>query len=141
MANTIKGKILQITQPVDVSKTGNPFYKCELILDASRYDGFTGEKRENYPSITFTSKNCEKLNGFRAGDMVEVSFILQGRPYQRDGVTKYITDVVGYSVAYLENRRSDSAPAQSPQSVQQPQAPQQPQEQRHQSAPWDNPPF
>lgn len=121
MANTIRGKILAITQPVNVSKTGNPFYKRELVLDASRTDDFTGEVRENFPMLTFTSKNCEKLDGFQVGEPVEVSFVLQGRAYQRDGQTRYITDAVGYKVERIGNQQKPAYAPQQP-GVQQPTA-------------------
>lgn len=103
MANTIIGRILSVSQAVNVSKTATPLMKRELVLDASRYDEFTGEKRENYPSITFVSKNCSKLDGLRTGELVEVSFVLQGRSYTKDGQTKYFTDIIGYKVEPKEN--------------------------------------
>ena len=135
MANTIRGKILAVTQPVNVSKTGNPFYKRELVLDASRYDEYTGEKRENFPSLTFASKNCEKLDGFQVGELVEVSFVLQGRAYQRDGQTKYITDAVGYKVERVGKQQQ---PAYEPQGVSQPayQQPAYPSQPPYQQAPF-----
>lgn len=121
MANTISGRILKIGQTVNVSKTGKEFLKRELVLDASRYDQFTGEKQENYVTLSFTQKRCEELNGFKQGDLVEVSFILNGRKFEKDGQTRYLTDVVGYKIERKDNRQSVSAPqpvAQAPQPVQ-----------------------
>lgn len=101
MANTIIGRIQSIGETVNVSKKENAFYKRELVLNASRYDPFTGEERKNIVSMSFAQRNCEKLNGFRPGDIVEVSFVLQGREYTpQGGATKLITDVVGYDIQY-----------------------------------------
>ena len=110
MANTLTGRVLSVGQTVKIpTKNGSDFVKRELILDASRYDEFTGEKKPNYPLFQFTQKRCEELDGLSVGDFVEVSFILSGRAYQKDGATRYITDVVGYKV----ERREKQAPVQA----------------------------
>ena len=125
--NTITGKIVTIGQTVNVSQK-NEFLKRELVLDCSRYDEFTGEKRENYVSMSFTQKRCEDLNGFQVGELVEVSFILNGRKYEKDGQTKYITDIIGYKV----ERKGQGAQQASPQAPSAPQA-------QSPSAPQDSP--
>lgn len=98
MANTIVGKVLSIGKKVNVSKT-NEFLKREIVLDCSRYDRYTGEKRENYAKFSFTQKNCEKLDGFKVGDLVEVSFVLNGRKWDKEGTVVYIMDIEGYDIA------------------------------------------
>ena len=112
MANTQIGKILAIGKAVNVSKRDVPFMKRELVLDASRYDEFTGEKRENYVTFQFTQKRCEELDRFNVGDLVEVSFILSGRSYDKEGQTKYITDIVGYKVELRGQQRPVDAAQQ-----------------------------
>lgn len=103
MANTIIGKILSIGEKVNVSKTGE-FFKRELILDISRYDKFTGEKKENYASISFKQKHCDDLNGFNVGDMVEVAFTFDGHKWEKDGTTVYFNDISGYSIKSRERQ-------------------------------------
>lgn len=98
MANTLIGKILILGQTVNVSKKDVPFLKREVVLDASRYDEYTGEKRENYVVFQFTQKRCEELDAFKVGELVEVSFVLSGRAYEKDGQTRYLTDIIGYKV-------------------------------------------
>ena len=130
MANTIIGRILKIGQTVNVSRD-KEFLKRELVLDCSRYDEYTGEKRENYVVMSFTQKRCEELNGYQPGELVEVSFVLNGRAYDKDGQRKYITDIVGYKVERKGGVRQEQA-AQAPQPVQAyapaPQVPQEPKE-------------
>lgn len=122
MANTIIGRILQIGQTVNVSKKEKEFLKRELVLDASRYDPYTLEKQENYVALSFTQKRCKELDAFKVGDLVEVSFILNGRAYEKEGVTKYITDIVGYKVERKEKHADvpsePAAPAPQPVSEQ-----------------------
>ena len=109
MANTITGKALVVGKTLNVSRE-KEFLKRELVLDASRYDEYTGEKRENYVVITFQQKRCEELDGIGVGDLIEVSFVLNGRSYQKDGQTKYITDIIGYKV----EKKKGAAPIQEP---------------------------
>ena len=47
MANQITGRIYKImpTQSIVSERTGNTFYKREIVLDASRFDQYTGEKK------------------------------------------------------------------------------------------------
>lgn len=126
MPNTITGRIFKVGQTVNVSRE-KEFLKRELVLDCSRYDEYTGEKRENYVTFSFTQKRCEELNGYMPGELVEVSFVLNGRKYEKDGQTRYITDIVGYKVERKESRQNISAPqAVAPASVA-PQVPPQPQ--------------
>ena len=115
--NTITGKIVTIGKTVNVSKK-NEFLKRDLVLDCSRYDEFTGKKRENYVSMSFTQKRCEDLNGYQVGELVEVSFILNGQKYEKDGQTRYITDIIGYKV----ERKGQGAPQAAPQEPSAPQA-------------------
>lgn len=98
MANSVIGKILSIGKAVNVSKTSE-FLKREIVLDCSRYDRYSGEKRENYVKLSFTQKNCEKLDAFKEGDMVEVSFAINGRKWDKDGTTVIIMDIEGYDIA------------------------------------------
>ena len=117
--NTITGKIVTIGKTVNVSKK-NEFLKRDLVLDCSRYDEFTGKKRENYVSMSFTQKRCEDLNGYQVGELVEVSFILNGQKYEKDGQTRYITDIIGYKV----ERKGKVATQEAPSAPQEPSAPQ-----------------
>lgn len=105
MANTIIGKVLMVGEAVNISKKSE-FYKRELVLDISRYDQFTGEKKENYVKFSFEGKHCEDLDFYKVGDLVEVSFVFNGRIWESDGIKKYIVDVVGYKI---ERREKQSA--------------------------------
>lgn len=129
MANQITGRVFSIgrTQSIQ-TKNGNPFTKREIVLDASKYDMYTGEKGfENYPMFEFTGEKCKDLDGYQVGQVVTISFDLQGGFYDdKDGIKKNITKVRGYKI---EARTSVQA---QPQQQVQPQAAPQPQ---YQAAP------
>lgn len=118
MPNTIRGKIFQIGDLQTIpTKSGNQFVKRELVLDASTFDTYTGEKRENYPSFNFLQRHVDDLNDFNVGDDVIVSFIISGRQYSKDGQTRYFNDVVGYKIEPVGNAAISQSPP-TPQPVQ-----------------------
>ena len=113
MANQLTGRIevLGATQQV-ASKSGSTFSRRELVLNCARYDQYTGEKiSENHPQFEFSGKACEKLDGLNVGDVIVVSFTLQGSWYEKDGVRKNFTRVVGYDV---EVKTRETSVSQSP---------------------------
>lgn len=102
MANTITGRVYSVgqTQAIPSKNGGQPFCKRELILDATRYDQYTGEKGfENYPMFEFSGDKCKDLDGLQVGAVVTVSFDLQGSFFDaKDGTKKNFTRVRGYKI-------------------------------------------
>lgn len=126
MALKMIGKVFSIgaTQSIPL-RNGNTFNKRELVLDATRYDGLTGEKgMENYPLFEFGGERCSELDNYKVGDIVEVSFDLQGSFYEKDGAKKNMTRVRGYKIEHFQTKRAQQ-PVQQPvqQAVQQPPMP------------------
>lgn len=113
MANQITGTILLIGQKEAIPYQDKVFYKRELVLDASRFDQFSGRKFENYPKFEFTGNNCDKLDQFPVGTLVTVSFTLSGRRKEENGQVSFFTNVTGYDIV-LYSRNGQ------PQTVQQP---------------------
>ena len=75
MANQIIGKVFQIGDTKEIkSKDGSKtYYRRELVLDATRFDGLTGQRGyDNFPSFEFSGDNCQMLNQFKPGDIVTV---------------------------------------------------------------------
>ena len=129
MANQIIGRVFYIGDTNSIkSKDGSKtYYKRELVLDATRFDGLTGQRGyDNYPSI-FSGDNCQLLNQLKIGDVVVVSFDLQGTKYEKDGQTRFFTSIRGYKV--------------EPKQVYQPAQPQPPVQQPYYPPQEDNTPF
>lgn len=122
MALKMIGKVFSIgaTQSIASKNGGQPFQKREIVLDATRFDGLTGERGyDNFPMFEFGGEKCSELDGFKAGDVVEISFELQGSFYKdKDGVEKNFTRVRAYKIEHYQTKQR---PAQQPvqQSVQQ----------------------
>ena len=120
MANQISGKVLIIENAVTIpTKSGNTFTKRQIVLDASHYDPLTGQKYENYPALDFVGNRVNDLDNFKVGDLVTISFALNGRPFEKDGKTIYITSVTGYKIEPYQrqnngNRQSNGTQTNAP---------------------------
>lgn len=103
MANQITGRIIQIEQTVQIpSKSGgSSFTKREFILDATTYDPYTGERSEyeNILPLEFSGDKCAELDRYKNGDVVTVSFVLQGRSWtNQDGEFKRMASIRCYKI-------------------------------------------
>lgn len=103
MANQITGRIIEIGQTVQIpSKNGgSSFTKREFILDATTYDPYTGERREyeNILPLEFSGDKCADLDRFSQGDVVTVSFVLQGRSWTNQvGELKHMASIRCYKI-------------------------------------------
>lgn len=105
MAYQISGIILQIGNTESIPYQDKVFRKRELVLDCSYRNNFTGEvERANYPKFEFTGIHVDDLNSFKTGDIVTVSFALNGGRSERDGVTRYFTNIQGYKIESYQRR-------------------------------------
>ena len=122
MANQIIGRVYQIgkTEPIQSRDGSKTYYKRELIIDATRFDPYTGQKGfDNFPSIEFSGDRCQELDQFKPGDVVAVSFDVQGTFYEKEGVTKHFNRVRGYKIEARQIQQPTAA--QAPQPAPQPQ--------------------
>ena len=105
MALQISGIILQIGNIESIPYQDKVFKKRELVLDCSYRNQFTGQiERANYPKFEFTGNHVDDLNSFKFGDIVTVSFSLNGSRTERDGQVRYFTNVQGYKIELYQTR-------------------------------------
>lgn len=65
------------------------------------------------------SKHVNDLDNFKEGDRVIVSFFISGNAWEKDGVVRYINDIVAYKIEpYVSNQgpqtSQNSAPSPQP---------------------------
>lgn len=116
MANTITGRILSIGDVETItSKNGEAFEKRKLVLNCTRSD--FGQLYENYPSFEFSGKHISDIEQFKVGDIVTVSFVLQGKKVQKDNMPEtYFNTVVGYKIEMWQRQSgTNPKPAERPQ--------------------------
>lgn len=106
MANKVIGRVLKIfdTNEIKSKKSDSVFYKREIVLDCTKYDVFTGERGyENLVSLEFVGDKCSLPNSFKPGQIVSVSFELQGSKFtDKDGNEKYFTRARAYAIETVE---------------------------------------
>ena len=105
MAFQISGIIQQIGNTESIPYQDKVFKKRELVLDCSYRNQFTGQiERANYPKFEFTGNHVDDLNDFNMGDIVTVSFSLNGSRSEKDGQVRYFTNVQGYKIEKYQSR-------------------------------------
>ena len=146
MALKVIGKVHSVgqTQQIASKNGGQPFLKREIVLDATRYDGLTGERGyDNFPMFEFSGDKCAELDAFKRGDVVEVSFELQGSFYKdKDNVERNFTRVRAYKIEHYAVKSKPASQPQTQQYQEQPSQVRQPQAQyqQHPPMPSDYPP-
>lgn len=118
MANQITGRLVQIGQLVQIpSKSGGQAVtKREFLLDATTHDPYTGERSEyeNIVPLEVIGEKCNELNQFKVGDVITVSFALQGRQWtNQTGEQKRMISVRCYKIEAKKPKHEQ--PAQQPQ--------------------------
>lgn len=107
MANELYGRVYSVGQKVQIpSKDGSKvFYRQELVIDATTYDRYTGQRSqfENFPSVEFSNDKCALLDTLNLGDVVKIDFSLDGRFYdKKDGTQGHMNTIRGIAVKVIE---------------------------------------
>lgn len=109
MANSYKGKIVAIEGIQSIPRQGKePFEKRRLMLDATRFDGLTGERGyEKRIIFDFSGKNVHVPDTFEVGDMAEVFFDVESyQGTKKNGTTDWFTSVRGYKMQKIETQNN-----------------------------------
>jgi hypothetical protein len=132
------GRFIAVDNEATIQSTkeqGKTFKRRQLYMDCSRYDGLTGERMdENFPLLEFGGKALEQLNqlvseGIQKGDLVCVSFVVDGVKYTKDGKTQVMTKVRPIGVArWQRNSKPQAQAASAPEPAPAPQQQAQPQQ-------------
>lgn len=128
--NELVGRVIAVSNITEVpsKEAGKPaIKKRELYMDCTMYDPYTGERSqyENKPLLEFGGdKLVEKLGALelKEGDVVKVSFFIQGTPYkdQQTGKTKVYTAIRTTDIEVVRKKDGTApnptpAPAPNPQ--------------------------
>lgn len=115
MAFQISGIIQHIGNTENIPYQDKVFKKRELVLDCSYRNQFTGQiERANYPKFEFIGSHVEDLNNFNPGEIVTVSFSLNGSRSEKDGQVRYFTNVQGYKIEKYQSRYNQQQGANQP---------------------------
>ena len=117
MANQITGKILYIYPTQQIQGKEKLISKRSIVLDCTRFDPYTGERGiENTPQLEFIGERCAELDKYQIGQIVTVSFDVQGSRYRnKDGVEQIFTRVQPYKIEARPVKNQQPAPPSTPQ--------------------------
>lgn len=124
MANTMTGRVLLIgnVEEIPSKSGGEPFKKRVVVLNCTHSN--YGDVYENYPSFEFSGKHVDDPADFAVGEIVTISFALQGTKYQKSAndPVKYFNTISGYKIEKYQRggHTQQQAPPQQPQGVQSP---------------------
>ena len=124
-ANTKTGVVLAVGQPQQIqSKSGKTYTKRSLFVDATTFDPYTGQRSqfENKLLFEFMEKRASALDNVHVGDVVTVSFDIQGSEYKdQTGQTRYSINVRPYDVEVRPKPQQYASQPQPQQYTPQPQ--------------------
>ena len=124
MANTMTGRVLLIgnVEEIPSKSGGEPFKKRVVVLNCTHSN--YGDVYENYPSFEFSGKHVDDPADLAVGEIVTISFALQGTNYQMSAndPVKYFNTISGYKIEKYQRggQTQQQAPPQQPQGTQSP---------------------
>ena len=124
MANTMTGRVLLIGNIEEIpSKSGGEQFKKRVVVLNCTHSNY-GDVYENYPSFEFSGKHVDDPAAFAVGEIVTISFALQGTKYQKSAndPVKYFNTISGYKIEKYQrgSQTKQQAPPPQPQGVQSP---------------------
>lgn len=110
MANIISGQIIMLDEKakqIQGKNGGNPLIKREFAIRALRFnpnDGTPELSEYNTPILEFQGQEpCKVLDQFKVGDVVKVSFAVEGRSAKnQDGSVKYFNTLRAYGIEKMD---------------------------------------
>lgn len=99
-----------LTRDPELTETPNGVAVCKMSIAVNRdYENADGNRDVDFFNITVwrgRAENCGKY--LVKGSKVAIAGTLQNRSYEdKDGITRYITDVVATDVEFLSARRTN----------------------------------
>ncbi len=94
MSFEIKGRLAEIFQTQQIS---DKFQKREFILEIKETSG-SGFEFVEYIKFQAVQDKCSMLDSLQTDDMVNVSFNLKGRKWEKDGKISYFTNLDAWRI-------------------------------------------
>ena len=90
-----------------IQETENGYKKSYITLAVSRsYKNQDGEYETDFISILLWNKLAEHVCEYcKKGDVIGVKGIIETSRYEKDGETKYSTDIVAQKVTFLSSKK------------------------------------
>jgi single-strand DNA-binding protein len=96
-----EGILVEIYEAQQVTAT---FKKREFAIE------FKDGQYPNFATFQLVQDKCDVINGFEKGENVKVSFNIRGSKYEKNGVTRYITNLNCWRL----NKSTGAGPSSAP---------------------------
>ncbi|EJN95011.1 single-stranded DNA-binding protein [Streptococcus ratti] len=96
----------RLTAVPEAVKTANDKTVSRVTIAVNRrFKGQDGERQADFIQIVFWGKLAETLVSYSSkGSLLSLDGELRTRRYEKDGVTHFVTEVLGHSFQLLESR-------------------------------------
>ncbi|MGT2637635.1 single-stranded DNA-binding protein [Streptococcus ratti] len=96
----------RLTAAPEAVKTANDKTVSRVTIAVNRrFKGQDGERQADFIQIVFWGKLAETLVSYSSkGSLLSLDGELRTRRYEKDGVTHFVTEVLGHSFQLLESR-------------------------------------
>jgi len=106
MSLEVTGKLHEIFPTQQIKET---FSKREFVIEISD-ESPSGMVFTNYASFQLVNNNTSVIDQFQLGEDIKVSFNIRGNRWEKDGQTRYITNLNAWRVERANAGNQQAAP-------------------------------
>jgi hypothetical protein len=106
----------RLAEKFETQKVSDRFQKREFVLEI-KSSGTSGFEFVDFIKFQATQDKCALLDQFSVDDMVNVSFNLRGRKWEKDGQVSYFTNLEAWRIDKMQNQTIEPAVGTSVQDV------------------------
>jgi len=97
----IQGKVIEIYETKQIT---DKFKKREFVIEFAE-----NEQYPQYIKFELAQNNCDLIEGYSKGDMLDVHFDLRGKPWtNKEGVTTYFTSLSAWKIQKADSKKQSS---------------------------------
>jgi single-strand DNA-binding protein len=97
MAFSANGNSLEadgiLIEVYDIQQVSPTFKKREFAVE------FKDDQYPNFATFQLVQDKCSLIDGYEKGEKIKVSFNIKGNKYEKNGVTRYITNLTAWRIA------------------------------------------
>lgn len=105
MSFEIKGRL---AEKFETQKVSDRFQKREFVLEI-KSTGSSGYEFVDFIKFQATQDKCVLLDQFNVDDIVNVSFNLRGRKWEKDGQVSYFTNLEAWRIDKIQQQTGESS--------------------------------
>ena len=98
----------RLAEKFETQKVSDRFQKREFVLEI-KSSGTSGFEFVDFIKFQSTQDKCSLLDQFNVDDMVNVSFNLRGRKWEREGQVSYFTNLEAWRIEKVQKESNGSA--------------------------------